>query len=280
MKRGTALCFLLLLVLAAISGCMNRPAPEPALAEGLLRLRVAWPAGGTADTQPKVIPQAATALRIRIWNGETGYNLVSTVPLVVGGLDLNIAVPEGTGYTVDVVSYLMVEGRATALTGGRSPNVAVRAQGTTDVQITLWPWTTESSGDATVAPGAPYIVRLTATDADGLITRQTFESATLHVAASSFQATSSPLPTAPGTSGVVLDDRITLTALAPNVTVVTTLHAAALVHFTSGWRDPSLAASERDLYIELPNRHMGEPLHRLVVDPSSGGIIITITGLE
>jgi hypothetical protein len=278
--RGRFVALLLSVGVLALTGCTGQWGPRPQ-AEGTLRLRIARPETSSATLEPKVVPAGATKIRVRVWHAQTGYNVVATVPLGTTGTELNLAVPEDDGYTVDVVSYLIAEGRATALTGGRAPDVRVQAKETSSVEITLRPWTTGTSGDESVGPGDTYTVRMVATDADGLITRQTFESATLRTSTTTFQAASAALPTTPGTLGVVLDDRMSFTATAPDVTKVTTLYAAALVEFTRGWRDDTLAsATERSLFIELPNRHMGEPLHHLVVDPTSGGIVIDITDLD
>jgi hypothetical protein len=267
-------------MILALTGCMREWTPRPQT-EGALRLRIIRPEASTATVEPKVMPEGATKIRVRVWHAQTGYNVVVTVPLSGTGAELSLAIPEDDGYTVDVVSYLITEGRATALTGGRAPDVSVQAKETTSVEVTLLPWTTETSGDESVAPGDAYTVRMVATDADGLITLQTFESATLHASMTAFQTVSAALPPAPGTLGVVLDDRMSFTATAPNVTKVTTLYVAALVEFTRGWRDDTLAdVAERSLFVELPNRHMGEPLHELVVDPTSGGVVIDITSLN
>jgi len=52
----------------------------------------------------------------------------------------------------------------------------------------------------------------------------------------------------------------------------------ALVEFVENWKDTNLNdRSQHVLYIEMPNRHMGEPLHELVVDPTVGGIIVEIS---
>jgi len=269
----------LLITVGLAMGC-TRELNDPA-AEGVVSLRITRPEASATDAAPRVVPPSATKIRVRLWHPEVGLNLVATVPITNGTAALNLAVPENDGYIVDVVSYVVVEGRATALTGGRAPDVSVRAKGTTQVNVTLWPWSTEAEGDDEVPPGETYVVLFIANDADGLISRQTFESATLRTSTTSFQAPSAALPLSPNIPGVVLDDQMSFTATAPQVTVLTTLYMAALVEFTSPWRDNALAAlSERPLYVELPNRHMGETLHRVVVDPTSGGIVIDITGVE
>lgn len=276
--RGAAFCVLVVGIIL-VAGCTAPWAEQPA--EGVISLRIVRTAVASEDSLPRVIPQSATKIRIRVWHPEAGVNLVATVPIKDGTAELNLAVPENDGYIVDVVSYVVVEGRATALTGGRAPNVSVRAKGTTQVDVTLQPWTTEAEGDTEVPPGESYVVLLIATDADGLISRQTLESATLRTSTTSFQAASAALPLSPNIPGVVLDHQMSFTATAPEVTKLTTLYIAALVEFTSGWRDNALpTVSERSLYIELPNRHMGETLHHVTVDPTSGGIVIDVTALE
>jgi hypothetical protein len=232
--RGSYVVLLLSVGVLALTGCTGQWGPRPQ-AEGSLRLRIARPETSSATLEPKVVPASATKIRVRVWHAQTGYNVVATVPLGTTGAELSLPVPEDDGYTVDIVSYLIAEGRATALTGGRAPNVNVQAKETTSVEVTLRPWATETSGDESVGPGDIYTVRMAATDADGLITRQTFESATLHVSATTFQTVSAALPATPGTLGVVLDDRMSFTATAPDVTKVTTLYAAALVEFTKRW---------------------------------------------
>ncbi len=276
--RGAALCLLLITVVLA-AGC-TREWSDPAT-EGVISLRISRPDATSEDVAPRVVPQSATKIRIRVWHPEAGVNLVATVPIKNGTAELNLAVPENEGYIVDVVSYVLVEGRATALTGGRAPDVTVHAKDTTKVEVTLRPWRTEAEGDEQIPPGEPYVVVLIATDADGLISRQTLESATLRASTTSFQAASAALPLSPNIPGVVLDHQMSFTATAPQVTALTTLYIAALVEFTSGWRDNALTTvGERPMYVELPNRHMGEALHQVVVDPTSGGIVIDITDVE
>ncbi len=269
----------LLIGLAALSGCMG-PVDTGPSGDGAIQLHIVRDGGSEDGVTPRVIPQAATKIRVRVWHATSGYNVVATAALSAGSVDLKIAVPEDDGYTVDIVSYFVTQGRPTALTGGRAPDVSVDADKTTDVNVTLRPWATETSGDTTVAPLDPYTMRIVATDADGLITRQTFESARLYASTTSFQSALTLLPSGPGSLGVVMDDHMSFAATAPDVSVITTLYAAALVEFTRGWRDESLAdAAERSLFVELPNRHMGAALHHLVIDPTTGGIVIDVSSL-
>jgi len=276
--RGRSVC-LLLVGLVGLSGCLG-PADTERSGDGAIRLHIVRSGDTEAVATPRVVPQGATKIRVRIWHATSGYNVVATALLSAGSANLKIAVPEDEGYTVDIVSYFVSQGRATALTGGRAPDVSVRADATTDVPVTLQPWRTETSGDTTIAPKDPYTVRIVATDADGLITRQTFESARLYASTTTFQSALAALPAGPGVLGVVMDDHMSFAATAPDAATVTTLYAVALVEFTRGWRDESLSdPAERSLFIELPNRHMGESLHRLVIDPTTGGIVIDVSSL-
>ena len=53
----------------------------------------------------------------------------------------------------------------------------------------------------------------------------------------------------------------------------------SLVEFNQNWEDKTIAdRDEQSLYIELPNRHMGEDLHQVTVDPAAGGLVVEITG--
>jgi len=272
-----------LLILVAIlalllGGCFQPWVAEPT-EEGIIRIVVNPGRTLPTSVSPKLIPELATKIRIRIWHPDTGYNAVLTIPLDGESEGVDIAVPEDTGYIVDAVSYYLKHSRSMALTGGRAYGVDVAPKAITSVQVDLRAWTTGTAGDTTAEPGEHYTVELRPSDAGGLLTLETFRAATLHSSTASFQSTDVVLPAFPGTQGLLFDERIAFTLSAPDVTEMTTLYIAALVEFAQNWKDTTIAdRSEQILYIEMPNRHMGELLHEVTVDPTSGGIVVEITG--
>lgn len=273
---------LLLVVILALllGGCTQLWFSEPKEA-GVIRIVVNPGNTNLASIQPKLIPNAATKVRIRVWHPNTGYNAVITVTLgdEIEGID--IPVPEDTGYIIDAVSYYMKHNRAMALTGGREYGVDVEAKATTNVQLALRAWTTETGGDTTAEPGEQYTVEIIPSDAGGLLTLQTFRAATLHTSTTTFQNKNTELPLFPATQGILFDDRIVFTTNAPDATEVTTLFVTSLVEFAQHWKDTTIAdRSEQTLYIEFPNRHMDDDLHEVTIDPTAGGIVVEISGID
>lgn len=280
MRARWMLPVLLIFLLGGVSGCVDlwNTNPQP---EGLLRITIQQDAAMPHSVRPKVIPGLATKIRIRIWHPQTGFNHVATLDLSVPDQQLTLALAEDEGYVVDAISYFVRDDRALALTGGREPSVSVSAKETTNVQLSLRPWTTETYGDESVGPEKPYVVEVVATDAGGLITRQTFASATLHASLTSFEDPATDFPAVPRELGIVEDDSIRLTATSPDVDNISILYAAALVEFATTWTDASLVdPDERTICLELPNRYMGEGLHTLTIDPTTGGITIGISGAQ
>lgn len=271
---------LLVVVLAlGLTGCMRESLVDPR-EEGVVRVVVNPTTAGPQSIGPKLIPADAEKVRIRVWHEDTGFNAVATV--TIGDADsVDIPVPEDDGYTVDAVSYYIKERRPLALTGGRAHDVDVERRVVTNVQIGLRPWTTEARGDTTVEPEDPFIVEFVPTDGGGLLALQTFREATLHTSTTAFDDPDDPLPLFPGSQGILFDDRIAFTSVSPDVTELTVLFVASLVEFNRNWKDITIAVrDEQTLYIEFPNRHMGEDLHQVTVDPTAGGLVVEITGLD
>jgi hypothetical protein len=272
------LAFVVLIAGLALSGCMN-PWVDNTANQGYVHVVINPGSSQIQSLEPKLIPNIADSVRIRVWHEASGFNALATIHLNGAAQDVNIPVPEGTGYTVDAVSYYMKGGRAMALTGGRAVNVNVAAKAVTNVAVNLRAWDTDTAGDTVVEPEKMYTVEFIASDAGGLLTDDTFKGATLHTSTTDFQNTATALPLFPQTAAVQADNRFTFSAYAPNVTAVTTLYTCALVEFVQNWRDTSLLdLAEQTLYLELPNRHMGEDLHEITIDPSAGGLIVEITG--
>ena len=271
---------LLLVVLAlGLTGCMRESLIDPDN-EGVVHVVVNPSSVDPQSIGPKLIPADAEKVRIRVWHPDTGFNAVATV--TIGDADgVDIPVPADDGYTVDAVSYYVKERRPLALTGGREPDVDVERRVVTNVQIALRPWETEVFGDTTVEPEDPFVVEIVPTDGGGLLALQTFKEATLHTSTTAFDDPDDPLPLYPGTQGILFDDRIAFTAVSPDVTELTVLFVAALVEFNQNWKDTTIAdRDEQTLYIELPNRHMGEDLHQVTVDPTAGGLVVEITSAD
>ena len=270
------LVFLIVVLAFAIGGCMRQSMIDPAN-EGVIRIVVNPSSLHPSSVTPKLIPAEATKVRIRVWHTDTGFNAVTTI--AIGGENaVDIPVPEDEGYTVDAVSYYVKHSRPLAFTGGRAHNVTVEPKVVTTVQIALRPWETEAAGDTTAEPDESYVVEFIPTNGGGLLTLQTYKEATLHTSTTSFDDPDDQLPFFPGSQGILFDDRIAFTALAPDVTEITTLYVASLVEFSQNWKDTTLAnRSEQPLFIEFPNRHMGEALHEVTIDPTAGGLVVEIT---
>jgi len=280
--RCNAVCksiVLLAVLILTVAGCTRQPVDVPNYA-GHIRVSVGPPSSDSASARPKAIPQEATNVRIRVWHEDTGFNAVATVE--IGGEDsVDIPVPEDEGYTVDAVSYYVKEQRALALTGGRAHDVSVSANEVTTVQIQLSDWHTDVVGDTIVEPETGFELTLYPSDGGGLLSLQTFREATLHTSTEAFDDADDALPLYPGTLGILSDDRIAFTSIAPDVSELTVLFAAALVEFALTWRDTALSdRSEHSLFIELPNRHTGEDLYQITIDPTSGGLVVEITGTD
>jgi hypothetical protein len=272
--RGKAVLLVVVLALC-VGGCLRQPMADPS-DQGIIRIVVA-PSAALRGVTPKLIPEEATKVRIRVWHSGTGFNAVTTVTIGDEGA-VDIPVPEDDGYTVDAVSYYVKGRRALALTGGRARDVTVEAKTVTTVEILLLPWHTTAEGDTTVGPEESFVVELYPTDGGGLLTLQTFKEATLHTSTTAFDDPDDALPLFPGSQGILFDDRIAFTTIAPDVSELTVLFVASLVEFNQNWKDTTLAdRNEHSLFIELPNRHTGEDLHQVTIDPTAGGLVVEIT---
>jgi len=273
--------FVVLAIVAfALGGCTSPWWSSPKEDDGIIRIVVNPGETESMSAEPKLIPADADSVRIRVWHPISGYNTVATVSLNGTSEGVDIHVPQDTGYVVDVVSYVLRDGRALALTGGRARNVDVEAKVITTVAVALQTWETESAGDESTEPEDTYTVGFTLTDGGGLLTEQTFNGATLHTSVDDFQNSSDSLPLFPGSAGIQEINRFTFSGVAPAVTEETTLYMCGLVQFTQNWKDTSLAdRDEHVLYIEIPNRHMDEDLYELTVDPSAGGLVVEISDL-
>jgi len=268
---------LILVVLAlGLTGCMRQSLVDPQ-EEGVVRIVVNPSSVAPQSIGPKLVPEDATKVRIRVWHPGTGFNAVATV--TIGDADgVDIPVPADDGYTVDAVSYYVKERRPLALTGGREQDVEVQRRAVTNVQIALRPWETEARGDTNVEPEDPFVVEFVPTDGGGLLALQTFREATLHTSITVFDDPDDALPLFPGSQGILFDDRIAFTTVSPDVSELTVLFVVALVEFSLNWEDKTIAdRDEQTLFIELPNRHMGEDLHQVTVDPSAGGLVVEIS---
>jgi len=271
---------LLLVVLAlGLTGCMRESLIDPD-SEGVVHVVVN---PSTVDPQsigPKLIPADAEKVRIRVWHPETGFNAVATA--TIGDADgVDIPVPADDGYTVDAVSYYVKERRPLALTGGREQDVQVQRRVVTNVQIALRPWETEVTGDTTVEPEDPFVIEIIPTDGGGLLALQTFKEATIHTSTTAFDDPDDTLPLYPGSQGILFDDRIAFTTTAPDVNELTVLFITSLVEFNQNWKDTTIAdRDEQTLYIEFPNRHMGEDLYQVTVDPTAGGLVVEISSAQ
>jgi len=270
------LVLLLVFIALGVVGCTRQTIVDRG-DEGVIRIVVTPPVAGSAAVTPKLIPADATKVRIRVWHASTGFNAVTTV--TIGGEDsVDIPVPEDDGYTVDAISYYVQHRRPLALTGGRAWNVRVEPKEVTTVQIGLRPWETDTAGDTTVEPEESFVVEFTPSDGGGLLALQTFKEATLHTSIIAFDDPDDELPLFPVSQGILFDDRIAFTAVAPDVTELTVLFVCSLVEFSQNWKDTTIASrDEQSLFVEFPNRHMGENLHQVTVDPTAGGLVVEIT---
>lgn len=278
---GTRLRFLVVvvgLVCLVMGGCVRSSVHDAT--EGTIRISVTPSAPGQAEISAKVIPAAATKVRVRVWHPDSGFNAVATVVIAGESEPVDIPVPEDVDYVVDAVAYYLGSGVAYALTGSRESRVSVVSDEVTAVALSLRPWGVDVTAPDVVKPGDSLSVKLVATDAGGLITLETFQSATLHASLTSYQATSIALPSDHTAAGIVFDDRMTFSLLAPAVTKPSTLYFSALIRFSDNWSDPKLAASERPMYLELPNRYLNVALGELTVEPAAGGIVVDISAAE
>lgn len=261
----------------AILGCTQLIDRRPG-EEGAIHITIRPVDVSSRSAVPQVIPTNAEKVRIRVWHPVTGFNRVATTALGPQERSVEIPVPSGTGYCVDVVSYCGTN-PALALTGGRAPNVTVTATEMTRVEISLQAWRCGVSGPTLVEAGKPFSLEFVASDGGGLLTTQVFETASLRASTTSFQDPAASIPPFPGAFGAVQDDRMTLSGTAPNVTTEATLFAVAMVEFNRFWVDNDITNyTERRLFLELPNRHTGDKIHELKVAAAGGGIVVEISG--
>ena len=274
MVRKLSVAALLLAALALNSCIFFTPGER---SEGYLHLVIA-PQTVTAEVSPKVLPENAEKIRIRVWNTDPAYNSVTTVALIPGGQEVDIPIPAGKGYTVDVISYLY-DIYPLALTGGRSDEVEIKADDMTEVEISLEPWDVTVTGPDEVGSEDVYSIGFAPADPGDLRTKETFDTATLRVSEGDFNDPAVRLPGQTGATVPADGKEIELTAQAPSVEDDTVFYSLALIKFTEDWYDGSLTDPiERSMYLELPNRHMGKALHEFTVKPALGGIVIVISG--
>lgn len=266
-----------LLILLILAACTNLWVDDPA-PTGYVEIVIAPTGSQTQSVTPKIIPANAAKLRFRIWHEQTLYNDVFTVDLLPTGQKLAIEIPAGTNYILDVVSYQNI-GYPVALTGDRATGLDVTADDVTAVTLVLQAWDVAIIGDDTFAPEAEYTLAFQPEDGGGVLTHDTFDTATLRASVVDFNAPATPLPAIAAQAIHSQPGEVTLTGEAPLVAVETTLYVAALVQFTQDWYDYTLPdVAERSMFLELPNRHMGEVLHELTIEPSVGGIEVGISG--
>jgi hypothetical protein len=276
--RREFLCVILGCLVILLTACAQWFDEETPTGYAQIRIPPSEPA--TQSIGPKEIPNNADKLRFRIWNAARQYNDVLTVALLPQGQTLAIEIPAGDDYIIDVVSYENI-GYPVALTGDRATGVDIAADEITNVVLALAPWDVTIIGPDEVAPEAEYTLFFAPEDAGGLLTNNTFDTATLRVAQFDFGNPVIPLPAIAGQAVHSDPDGVTLTGDAPNVAVDTPLFIAALLQFSQDWFDYTLAdGAERSMFLELPNRHMGEALHEIVVRPAVGGVEIDVSGVR
>ncbi|MFC2077263.1 hypothetical protein ACFLTM_00450 [Candidatus Bipolaricaulota bacterium] len=278
MRRGMLL-FVLGCLVILLFACTN-PWSGTEAPTGYARIRIAPRETTSQSVGPKEIPAIADSLRFRIWQPTTQYNDVLTVNLQTPGLTLAIEIPAGDDYVIDALSYQNI-GYPVALTGDRATGVDIAADAVTNVTLSLQPWDVTITGPDEVAPEAEYTLFFAPEDGGGLLTDNTFDTVTLRASQNDFSNPADPLPAIAGQAIHSNPDGVNLTGEAPNVAVDTDLFIAALFQFTQDWFDWTLPnPAERSMFLELPNRHMGEALHQMVVRPSIGGVEIDVSGLK
>jgi|GEM_PF-1895518 len=273
--RREFLCVILGCLVILLSACAQWFDEETPT--GYVQISIPPSESATQSVSPKEIPNNADKLRFRIWNAARQYNDVLTVALLPQGQTLAIEIPAGDDYIIDVVSYENI-GYPVALTGDRATGVDIAADAITNVVLALIPWDVTITGPDEVAPEAEYALFFAPEDAGGLLTNNIFDTATLRAAQFDFGNPAIPLPAIAGQAVHSDPDGVTLTGDAPNVAVDTPLFISALLQFSQDWFDYTLAdGAERSMFLELPNRHMGEPLHEIVVRPAIGGVEIDVS---
>ena len=266
-------------ILLVLSACTN-PLLEDTASTGYVHIVIAPSEAPAQAVTAKAIPESADKLRFRIWHQQTGYNHVSTVALLPEGQSLAIEIPAGDNYILDVVSYQ--DGvYPVALTGDRVTGLDIAADDVTDVNLVLQAWDVAILGDDTVAKEAEYTLTFQPEDGGGVLTNDTFGTATLRASVVDFNTPATPLPAIADQAVHSQPGEVTLTGEAPAVDEETTLYIAVLLQFTQDWYDYEVAdVAERSMFLELPNRHMGEDLHEITVEPSFGGIEINISSVD
>jgi len=275
MKRWLTAVALVGLTLS-LASCMNLW-PEDPVETGYVQITIAPTDTTPQRLGPQAIPANADKLRLRIWNLQTGYNDVVTIALLPPGQTVAIEIPAGDNYIIDALSYENT-GFPVALTGDRATQIDIALDDVTPVALVLMAWDVRITGDDTVAPEADYTLFFAPEDGGGVLSNDTFETVTLRVAPFDFADPAIPLPAIAGLAAHTQPDGVTLTAQAPDVAVDTTLFIAALFQFNQDWYDYSLPnVAEQSMFLLLPNRHMAQALHEIVVEPSIGGIEVDIS---
>ena len=251
-----------LTLLLALAGCMHWI--NPPVSEGIVRITIMRPATTTQGISPKWIPQQAQKVRVRIWNPDTGTNVVRSIALQTQSQTVAIPVPAETGYNVDAVAYTGTE----ALTGARHGGVNIQRGKTASVALQLAQW--HSGFDKkSVQSGEVYSITC---DLGGSTapTAAIFDYGLLYIYSSQ---TSSAI--AMESSAVVSNGKITLSGHAPTVTAPTPLYAVVKIALRPEWSDP--AEGNARLWLEMPNQALGEKRHELMVNPATGALSVTIS---
>jgi len=254
----------LLVVMAALMGgvvgCMQWFTPPE---EGIVRITIVRQVAQTQAISPKWIPLQADKVRVRIWHSGTGTNIVRSVTIQTRSQTVAIAVPAQEGYNVDAIAY--IGDKHVALTGARQSGVAIDQGQTTDVELVLAQWHSEFDQDS-VESGEVYSITCDLGASAGP-TLAIFDYGLLYI----FDA-----QTASATwesAAVVIDGKVTLTGHAPTVDAPTPFYALVRIALRPEWNDPNNRGS---LWLEMPARFLGEPLHEIIVNPPGGSLNVTI----
>jgi hypothetical protein len=264
----------ILAVALELAGC-SWPTPVPQM--GTIGITITVSPSGSSAVTAQEIPSLAQYVRVRAYT--TGVNALKTLALPPGGgtVQGEMRVPARKGYTVEAVSYALTSDGAQGviLTGARLTNVDVIAGQTTQANLVCGRWTATITTDKTeVESGAEYSV--TAKLQGGGALTDSFirkSSAFLIASLDNYQTPSSKLTSAVA-AGDFVGNSVTLTAVAPDVSAPSTLYLMVRGMLLPEWSDEEGVP----LFLEIPNRYLGELLHTITVIPAEGIINIGISG--
>jgi len=259
MKKA-ALLIVIIALMGGIAGCMRWLTPPD---EGIVRITIVRQPLEPQTISTKWVPLQADRVRVRIWHPDTGTNIVRSVTIQTRSQTVAIAVPAREGYNVDAVAYM--GDNHVALTGARQGGVAINRGQTTDVGLVLAQWRSGFDRDA-VESGEVYSITCDLGASAGP-TSAIFDYGLLYIYET--QTASATWESA----AVVVDGKVTLTGHAPTVDVPTPLYALVRIALRPEWNDPDDGSS---LWLEMPARFLGEPLHRIIVNPPGGSLNVTI----